>query len=199
MPVDIELVRGHYSRMNDDPMMRIAKYEMESLDAEVRPVVWSEVEKRGLTDEVLGVVQALQVPLGPAETEELFNRIKSLDCPECGRSRQGLTAGWIRVVRSYVFVTQNDRYAMIACRDCLGATQKRQFRMNILLGWWGFPMGIIRTPMAIAGHFEDQNRPERAERDILAEFVKQNVGEIRAHLDDEPWLVEHIQFENRRN
>ena len=199
MPVDIELVRGHYSRMHDDQLMRIAKYEMESLDAEVRPVVWDEVEKRGLTDEVLGVVQALQVPLGPAETEELVDRIRKLACPECGRSGLGLTAGWIRVVRSYVFITQNDRYTLIACQECLRSAQKRQFRLNVLLGWWGFPMGVVRTPMAIAGHYEDQNRPERADREIMAEFVIQNVGEIRAHLDDEPWLVEHIQFENRRS
>ena len=198
MPVDIELVRGHYAHMHDDQLMRIAKYEMETLDPEVRPVVWAEVEKRGLTDEVVGVVQALQIPLGPGETEELVNRIKKLECPECGRSGQKLTAGWIRVVRSYVFVTQNDRYPLIACPDCLKQVQKKRFMMNALLGWWGFPMGFVHTPMAIAGHFEDQNRPEKAERVILSEFVRQNVGEIRAHLDDGSWLVEHIQFENRR-
>jgi predicted nucleic-acid-binding Zn-ribbon protein len=81
-------------------------------------------------------------------------------CPKC----QG--AGPVDVHASYrvwsaVVMTQWQSFQQISCRSCGVKKQLGDALFCLLLGWWGFPWGLIATPIQItrnlAGAMKNQS------------------------------------------
>ncbi|MCB0648444.1 MAG: hypothetical protein KDC49_17355 [Saprospiraceae bacterium] len=106
MAMDLEQIRNHYSKMDDSKLERIAKFEIASLQLEVKPIVIAEIQKRGLDENLLTGIEAQTKELSEEEVYELRDKVKGLDCPKCGKSNMGLVGGIIRKVRSYLIITQ---------------------------------------------------------------------------------------------
>lgn len=53
-------------------------------------------------------------------------------------------------VSSFVIFTQQRRTVYTGTLDQLQAIARSVLIHNLLLGWWGFPFGLIWTPMALA-------------------------------------------------
>ncbi len=68
-----------------------------------------------------------------------------------------------------------------------------------LLGWWGIPSGLFRTPHAIISSLIDNNKREIISDSILTQFVITNIGEIRTNWDKENELVDFIRHNNQTN
>jgi hypothetical protein len=69
-------------------------------------------------------------------------------CPECGRA--GPTD--IRVshrVFSVVVFTRWSSHPVLACRGCGIRQQLLGLVVSLLFGWWGFPWGLLMTPVQI--------------------------------------------------
>ena len=52
-------------------------------------------------------------------------------------------------VRSFVLVTHRRGRAMSGSVDDLTAFARKVWIQNLLLGWWGFPFGLVWTPIAL--------------------------------------------------
>jgi hypothetical protein len=85
----------------------------------------------------------------PADfVKEYIQTTQNSNCPEC----QG--PGPIEVHTSYrvwsvlVLTSWNNR-PRICCKKCATKAQLGDIGFSVLLGWWGFPWGIIMTPVQI--------------------------------------------------
>jgi hypothetical protein len=69
-------------------------------------------------------------------------------CPQCKGP------GPVDVHQSYrvyslVFMTRWENLHKIACRRCGVKTQLGNMVISLVAGWWGFPWGLIMTPVQI--------------------------------------------------
>ena len=97
-------------------------------------------------------------------------------------------------------MTNYEERAMIGCENCVDSERKSQLIKNSLLGWWGFPWGLLyRTPLAIINHFRDNGRKNEISEAILIEFAFENVGELKANWDNEQKLSDFIHHQNTVN
>lgn len=200
MAIDLEQIRNHYSKMDDSKLERIAKFQIASLQPEVQPIVIAEIKKRGLDENLLIGIEAQTKEFTKEEVYEVIEKVKGLDCPSCGKPKQVLVGGVIRKVRSYLIMTQYETRPMIACKVCVEEERKSQLIKNSLLGWWGFPWGLLyRTPHAIINHFLDNRKQEEISEIIINDFAAQNIGELKTNWEDEEKLVAFINHQNSVN
>lgn len=199
MPIDLEQVKNHYAKMDNARLENIAKFEMALLEPAVQQIVIAEIKRRGLDENLLVGIEAQTKELSEAEVYALRDKIKGLACPSCGQPNQGLMGGMVRKVRSFLIITQYEQRPMIACPACVEAERKSQLIKNSLLGWWGFPWGLLyRTPQAIINHFRDNGKKEEISEGILIQFAVENIGELKTNWDKADKLVNFIRRQNNK-
>jgi hypothetical protein len=80
--------------------------------------------------------------------EAAIHHIHEGVCPQC-QGPGPIDAHTAHRVWSAVFLTRWSSQAILSCKKC---GTKRQFQalfFSLGLGWWGFPHGLIRTPIQI--------------------------------------------------
>ena len=90
--------------------------------------------------------RAEQVP--EAEAYGVARRIHAGPCPQCSG------AGPVDVHMSYrvwsaLVMTQWKSLSQVSCRNCGVKTQLGNIAFSAVAGWWGFPWGLIMTPIQI--------------------------------------------------
>lgn len=75
--------------------------------------------------------------------------IHSGPCPVCGKNQGPVDVHTSHKVASFLVMTSWSSTPRVSCKPCgtkakLGATV-----YSLLLGWWGFPWGIIMTPVQV--------------------------------------------------
>jgi hypothetical protein len=92
------------------------------------------------------LIRSRQVP--DAHVQELVYRMHQGPCPKCGG------AGPIDVFTTYriwsaVFLTSWKNVPEVCCKSCGTKSQIGGLVTSLLFGWWGFPWGLIMTPVQI--------------------------------------------------
>jgi hypothetical protein len=92
------------------------------------------------------MIRSQQVP--EAHVQELVYRMHQGPCPKCGG------AGPIDVftthsVWSIIFLTSWKSEPQVCCKGCGVKSQIGGAVTSLLFGWWGFPWGLIMTPVQI--------------------------------------------------
>jgi hypothetical protein len=92
------------------------------------------------------LVRSQQVP--EAHVQELAHRMHQGPCPKCGG------AGPIDVftthrIWSAVFLTSYKSEMQVSCKSCGTKSQLSGVVSCLFLGWWGFPWGLIMTPVQL--------------------------------------------------
>lgn len=70
-------------------------------------------------------------------------------CPTCRRSGQAIDVHEHHRVHSVVLMTQWNTRRNVCCRRCGRRAQWRSTLYCAALGWWGFPWGLLVTPIQI--------------------------------------------------
>ncbi|WP_235492062.1 hypothetical protein [Paracidovorax avenae] len=121
------------------------------------------------------LVVAQQVP--DAEVERHATAIHRGSCPKCGGP------GPVDVHQSYrvwsaIFITRTSGEMLICCRKC-GLRQKMDDSVfSLALGWWGFPWGIVITPLQLIRNILPLLRRSHPARPSLAlnQFVRYRIA-----------------------
>lgn len=92
------------------------------------------------------LIRSQQVP--EAHVQELVHRMHQGPCPKCGG------AGPIDVftthrIWSAVLLTSWKNEVQVSCRSCGTKSQLLGVLSCLVLGWWGFPWGLIMTPVQV--------------------------------------------------
>ena len=92
------------------------------------------------------VVRAGQVP--PGEASQLAARIRSGLCPVC-KGMGPVDVFSSHTIWSAVVLTSWRSHPRVSCRSCGRKEQWKGLLSSLFLGWWGFPWGLIVTPVQV--------------------------------------------------
>lgn len=92
------------------------------------------------------LVRAAQVP--EAEAYAWARRIHAGRCPACAGPGPIDNHRSYRVWSAFI-VTQWHSRSHIVCRSCGVKAQLGDIAYSAVLGWWGFPWGLVMTPVQI--------------------------------------------------
>jgi hypothetical protein len=126
---------------------------------------------------------AKQVPadLVDKKLQEIWNGV----CPKC------LGAGPVDVHRTHevwsaLVLTRWSTHQQISCRSCATKRQLSGSAFSLFAGWWGFPWGLVMTPVQITRNImamssgPDKSRPsEDLRKLVLVELGAQYLAAVR--------------------
>lgn len=199
MAIDLEQIKENYTNFDDFKLEHLAKNEAGSLEPEVIAILTAEIKKRGLDSNLEKGIEAQTKELTENELNELKSKIANLTCPECRQKNGQLVGTLIRTVKSFIVLTSYKKVPVITCKSCADKKRKNAMISTALLGWWGIPFGLFRTPIALIATLTDKNKSEEISEGIITGFAIENIGEIRTNWNKEDELVEFIKHVNNQN
>ncbi|NVK04656.1 MAG: hypothetical protein HWD92_07525 [Flavobacteriia bacterium] len=191
MAIDLDRIRSRYESFDDYKIEHLALNEAKNLRPEVVEILKSEISKRGMSSVLLEGINIQLRKITQAEVDRWISAIRRLKCPRCGLQHQPLTGGMIRRVTSYILFTSTLNRPVILCENCLNKKRTDAAFSTLLFGWWGFPMGLINTPISLIRSLRDRNRTTQLDQEILTALVVQNRGVIIA-ANDNPNKLQHL-------
>jgi hypothetical protein len=98
----------------------------------------------------LATGQALAVArqLPEAEVQSFVQRLHVGPCPKC-RGNGPVEVYRVHKVWSALIITSWSSVRQVSCRSCASKAQLGGIAFSLLLGWWGFPWGLILTPVQV--------------------------------------------------
>src|SRR5262252_4770125 len=93
---------------------------------------------------VLSVTKSLPTDLVERQIEEIWRG----NCPKC-RGPGPIDVHKIHEVWSALFLTRWSTKGQVSCRSCAVKRQLGGIAFSFFFGWWGFPWGLILTPVQI--------------------------------------------------
>jgi len=83
-----------------------------------------------------------------AEVEQEVRSVHQGICPQC-QGPGPVDVHTSHKVYSVLVLTSWSSHPMIACRACGHKQQLKHAILSFVMGWWGFPFGLIVTPVQI--------------------------------------------------
>jgi hypothetical protein len=95
-----------------------------------------------------GRVLELSSEVPPDEVQQEVDDVFGGRCPHCGELGPVDVHKYYEVW-SFMVVTRWSAGEQISCRSCATNRQLGALAFCIFCGWWGFPLGLVRTPIQI--------------------------------------------------
>lgn len=139
-------------RQKSDQELKVAAQELTDYTEEAEQVIRAEIRRRGMPEPPTFIRSYYGLPVANRQTEDyLREQVRAIHqgrCPRCGGH------GPVDVHTSYrswsaIFFTRWVSRPHICCRKCGRIEQIKDCLFSLFLGWWGFPWGILITPMQI--------------------------------------------------
>jgi len=195
--IDIKFVQERYQSMSDDDLVRVATQDAYGLTPEAIEVVKAEIQNRGLDDNFVKGVEAQNKTYSLEEVDIYCGIVSNLSCPSCGKRTERLNGTMISEVMSFILFTNYNKKIIVGCPYCLDKANDDALLKTALLGWWGIPWGIIRTPQAIRLNLKSKRTNHQQEsNDYLRSFTLSVIGELETYKDNKEKLLEIV---TRRN
>jgi len=105
-----------------------------------------------------GGLLAISRQIPDATVNEQIWKAHQGPCPKC----QGSGPVDVHVshkVWSALFLTSWSSTPQVSCRSCGMKSQAAGAAFSLVLGWWGFPWGLVLTPVQIARNLSGMLRP----------------------------------------
>jgi hypothetical protein len=94
---------------------------------------------------ILSVAQQVPAEVVERQVEEVFRG----NCPKC-RGLGPIDVHKVHRVWSALLLTRWTTTPQVSCRSCATKSQLGGILFSGVLGWWGFPWGLVLTPVQIA-------------------------------------------------
>lgn len=196
MEISFGDLQAKYADMSDYELERIATRDARGLRPEVFGIIEAELKRRKLSPDILKGALAQNRQYTIEEIENYSDLLRNLPCPVCGNADDQLNGTIAYTVKSFIIFTSYHKAPAIACPSCLDKKNNSAMVSTILLGWWGIPWGILKTPLYIYRNWKakKQNRMDYA-NDVLLSYTRAHVGRIEAYRNDRDKLKQIIQPE----
>lgn len=195
--MDLRYIENKYENMSDGELIRVAIAHAKGLRPEVIEILEKEVKKRNLSPNLLKGVLAQNKEYTFEEINEYSKLLSNQACPICNNSSEKLNGTIAHSVKSFIFFTFYETKPTIACPDCLDKVNNKAMISSLLLGWWGIPSGLIKTPIYIYRNYKAKkaNRLDISNNTLL-NFTLEHIGVIEIYKNDQPKLEELIKAKN---
>jgi len=182
MEPSIDDLKKNYKNFSDNELIRIATTDASGLRPEAIQVMQEEIKSRGLSIDLLKGIEVQRKAISESELVEYCELLRTQPCPVCGSTSSRLNATMTGNVVSFIVFTNYEKKLLVACPDCLAKANKNAMIKSALLGWWGFPWGIIKTIQALIFNNKLSGQTRIAEpNDMLKGFVIGQIGTIEAN------------------
>lgn len=127
------------------------------------------------------------------EISQYAELLRGLPCPICRSSEQKINATIAYLAKSFILFTLSRKEPVVACPSCLDKKNLQAFLCTLLLGWWGIPWGIFKTPVYLFKNLaaRSQNHHTEPNRTLLA-YTATNIRHIETYHDDRENLARLI-------
>lgn len=195
--MDIKDIEENYERMSDDEIIRVATTNAHGLRPEVFGIIENEINKRNLNPDILKGAIAQNKEYTVEEIEAYSKLLRDLPCPICEKYEEKLNGTVAHKVKSFIFFTSSQTELTIACPDCLDKKNNDAMLSTALLGWWGIPWGLFKTPAYIYRNIKAKtnNRLDYS-NDALLSYTLGVIGEIETYKDNRDELKKIIRPRN---
>ncbi|QNR25283.1 hypothetical protein [Croceimicrobium hydrocarbonivorans] len=194
--LDLNHIREYYAGFDSDKLEDLALNEISRLDQKALPLLEAEIQKRNLDPKLIEVVRSYQDSRRPEIIKKWLDKLQSQPCPYCDRNNGPLVGTWRRTIKSFIFVTTTSKSPVIACKNCAADIQRKAFQSSALLGWWGLPNGLLRTPFVLYNISKDRRESEKLSKEQLQEFTLINMGHLIYSSDDSSFLNQILKAYN---
>lgn len=105
-----------------------------------------------------GTLLAISKKIPDAQVRESVWKVHQGTCPKCGGS------GPVDVHKSYrvwsaLVLTRWSSMQQLSCRPCGIKKQMSEAAISLVAGWWGFPWGLILTPIQVGRNLASLAKP----------------------------------------
>lgn len=94
-------------------------------------------------------------------------KMKSDACPACGNKGRPVEVFTSHRAVSYILMTTWSSHPQVSCRSCHFVEVAKNSILTLLVGWWGFPWGLLATPIQLLRNgialFQTGDSPEPSE------------------------------------
>lgn len=193
--MDLNKIKDNYRKMTDEEIVRMITNNSEGLMDEVYPIIENEIIKRNLNPDLINALYSHNKSYSLDQIEAYANILRALACPICHDRTHPLNGTEVYFIKSLIFFTITDSKTIIACPECLNQANRKAFFNNLLLGWWGLPFGLIKTPQYLYKNYksENQNGLPFANKTLL-NFTLLNIKSIEAFQGNTDELNRLIQI-----
>jgi len=193
MEPDLQQLRKNYEQFDDKKLIRIASEEASGLRSEALDLLKQIIKERGLSADIIKAADVQVKEVSAKSLADYTGLLRDLPCPFCNGTDEKLNATITANVISFIVITHYRKEIKIGCPQCLNKQNNNAMLKTALLGWWGFPWGIVRTPQALI-----LNNKRKAENDwpeandLFKSFVYSRIGRIEANRNNAEGLQDII-------
>ncbi len=129
-----------------------------------------------------GNLLAVSQQVSPQEMAALIREVHEGKCPRCGRPGP-VDMHKAHRVWSAMVVTSWSSSPELSCKSCATKRQLGGILFSAILGWWGFPWGLVMTPIQIVKNIGEMVGGPKAGQPsaLLQKFVRLQVGAALLH------------------
>jgi hypothetical protein len=187
-------LEASYKNFEDEKIIQLAQYEVEKLTPEAVKILKNEIINRKLNKKLIDVIDEQIEGISIDSFFEYAKFLLNLPCPICGKKDGDIDITRKGQVISAIVFTSYDKILICGCKDCLRKEIKRGMIMSLFLGWWGIPMGPIKTIQSIFYNLKKiKGTKTNDQSEDFIKFAYANKGYIMTNLDDEKELFELIK------
>jgi hypothetical protein len=105
-----------------------------------------------------GILLAASKQIPDTQVQEALWKVHQGKCPKCGGSGP-VDVHYSYRVWSMLLLTSWSSRQQVSCRSCGFKTQMADAAFSLVLGWWGFPWGLILTPIQVGRNIAKAANP----------------------------------------
>ncbi len=187
------MIYGHITLESVDAFQQLkseAETSFRKKSSQPQPQPRAQVEKGSIVSP--DSAEPRQVTMN--EVVEYATLLRELPCPFCGKTHEKINGTTLHTVKSFIVLTSSRKKSIIGCPTCLNRKNNMAILSTALLGWWGIPWGLIKTPQYIYLNVkEKKNIRSKEPNNVLLGFAYQHAHEIEANKDNKENLLKVIK------
>jgi len=175
-----------YNELDDDKLLRLAKYEYDELIPEAQNALNIELKKRNLSIKVNKYKEIEKIKFTDEEINRIANEYRNCSCPICGRKIGGINLFEMTEFCFAIFIIFWKKRKYFGCKECL-IDQIKQFQKRMLLFSFIIPIQTIISLFyyldcnKLIKRIEEENNPTKE----YYKYVKDNIYDIKIIVDED--------------
>jgi len=190
--MELREIEKNYERMSDNRLIEVITTNAQGIQPEVVSIIENEIKKRNLDPDLLNSLIAQNEQHSIEDIYHYAELLRNCPCPICNNSRDKLNGTIYHSIKSIIVMSITETRWVIACPDCLDKQNRKAIVSCSLLGWWGIPWGILKTPVYIYRNLKvkGENRISDPNGPLLS-FTADNIGQIKA-FENNPEKLKNV-------
>ena len=192
--MELREIEKNYERMSDNRLIEVITTNAQGIQPEVVSIIENEIKKRNLDPDLLNSLIAQNEQHSIEDIYHYAELLRNCPCPICNNTRDKLNGTIYHSIKSIIVMSITETRWVIACPDCLDKQNRKAIVSCSLLGWWGIPWGILKTPVYIYRNLKvkGENRISDPNGPLLS-FTADNIGQIKAFENNPEKLKDVIK------